>query len=216
MGHPDRASSSRAVSPVPAFFVAADFAGLGDSLGPPGKEDIISHAFADRTSDIRAMVDALEKLGFQRFTFRESAPAPTTPSTRPSPTGASAPSCWSTSRSSPCRDGRMRSPTSIIAVRRRSSTFARSPVCRVWRTLLGGQVDFSRTLHSQWVRALRSARLGTRQIGRGARAYPKTVLRAVGAVGSMRAPGQDPLPVLRRPSKTSRCSSASLPWSLTP
>ncbi len=47
----DRAWSSRDVSPAPASpSLRADFASLGDSLGPPGKENIISHAFTDRTS----------------------------------------------------------------------------------------------------------------------------------------------------------------------
>jgi alpha-beta hydrolase superfamily lysophospholipase len=46
-----------------------DFAGLGDSLGPPGAERIFSHAFTDRIADVRAAVDAMAALGFSRFTI---------------------------------------------------------------------------------------------------------------------------------------------------
>lgn len=44
-----------------------DFAGLGDSIGPPGKENLLTHTFTDRLPDIRAALDALEKAGFRRF-----------------------------------------------------------------------------------------------------------------------------------------------------
>ncbi len=45
-----------------------DFAGLGDSIGPPGRENMLPHVFAvDRGPDIHAAVDALEALGFRRF-----------------------------------------------------------------------------------------------------------------------------------------------------
>ena len=45
-----------------------DFAGLGDSLGPPGREAVLSHMFeTDRRPDISAAIDALEELGFRRF-----------------------------------------------------------------------------------------------------------------------------------------------------
>ncbi len=44
-----------------------DFAGLGDSIGPPGKENMLSHTFSDRLADIRAALDALQKVGFRRF-----------------------------------------------------------------------------------------------------------------------------------------------------
>jgi len=44
-----------------------DFAGLGDSVGPPGKERVFTHAFTDRTGDMRAAVDAMADLGFRRF-----------------------------------------------------------------------------------------------------------------------------------------------------
>jgi hypothetical protein len=46
-----------------------DFAGLGDSLGPPGSERVFSHAFTDRIADVRAAIDAMEALGFSRFTI---------------------------------------------------------------------------------------------------------------------------------------------------
>ena len=46
-----------------------DFAGLGDSLGPPGKERVFSHAFTDRIADTRAAVDAMAALGFSRFSM---------------------------------------------------------------------------------------------------------------------------------------------------
>ncbi len=44
-----------------------DFAGLGDSIGPAGKERVFTHAFTDRTGDMRAAVDAMASLGFSRF-----------------------------------------------------------------------------------------------------------------------------------------------------
>jgi pimeloyl-ACP methyl ester carboxylesterase len=46
-----------------------DFAGLGDSLGPPGTERVFSHAFTDRVADVRAAIDAMAALGFSRFTI---------------------------------------------------------------------------------------------------------------------------------------------------
>lgn len=46
-----------------------DFAGLGDSLGPPGTERTFSHAFTDRVADVRAAIDTMEALGFSRFTI---------------------------------------------------------------------------------------------------------------------------------------------------
>lgn len=46
-----------------------DFAGLGDSVGPPGKENLLTHTFTDRLPDIRAALDALEKQGFRRFSM---------------------------------------------------------------------------------------------------------------------------------------------------
>jgi len=48
-----------------------DFAGLGDSLGPIGKENVLSHMFeADRSPDIRHALDALQRLGFRRFALQ--------------------------------------------------------------------------------------------------------------------------------------------------
>ena len=45
-----------------------DFAGLGDSPGPPGQERVLSHMFeTDRRPDISAAIDVLEGLGFRRF-----------------------------------------------------------------------------------------------------------------------------------------------------
>jgi pimeloyl-ACP methyl ester carboxylesterase len=44
-----------------------DFAGLGDSRGRPGKEDVLTAMFdATRGADIRAAVDLLEQLGYRR------------------------------------------------------------------------------------------------------------------------------------------------------
>ncbi|CAN5309689.1 hypothetical protein BH10PSE6_BH10PSE6_31670 [soil metagenome] len=44
-----------------------DFSGLGDSLGPPGRERILPHAFTDRLSDTKAAIDAVAALGFSRI-----------------------------------------------------------------------------------------------------------------------------------------------------
>ena len=45
-----------------------DFAGIGDSLGPPGQEQQASHMFElDRRGDFRAAIAALAPLGFRRF-----------------------------------------------------------------------------------------------------------------------------------------------------
>jgi alpha-beta hydrolase superfamily lysophospholipase len=45
-----------------------DFAGLGDSLGPPGYENVLSQMFrTNRTPDVTAAIDALELQGFSRF-----------------------------------------------------------------------------------------------------------------------------------------------------
>lgn len=44
-----------------------DFAGLGDSIGPPGKETVLTSMFApDRPLDISAAVDHLMQLGYRR------------------------------------------------------------------------------------------------------------------------------------------------------
>lgn len=48
-----------------------DFAGLGDSACPPGKEGVRSHVFhVDRTADVRAAIDRLEALGYRRFAMQ--------------------------------------------------------------------------------------------------------------------------------------------------
>lgn len=45
-----------------------DFAGLGDSLGPIGKENELTPMFeSDRFPDIKGAIDALERLGYRRF-----------------------------------------------------------------------------------------------------------------------------------------------------
>ena len=45
-----------------------DYAGLGDSIGPAGKERMLSHVFAvDRGPDVSAAVDALQGMGYRRF-----------------------------------------------------------------------------------------------------------------------------------------------------
>jgi alpha-beta hydrolase superfamily lysophospholipase len=48
-----------------------DYAGLGDSPGPAGREGVRSHVFnVDRGPDVRAAVDALEQRGFRRFALQ--------------------------------------------------------------------------------------------------------------------------------------------------
>ena len=45
-----------------------DFAGIGDSIGPEGKENVLSHMLeTDRTGDFSAAIDALEQLGYRSF-----------------------------------------------------------------------------------------------------------------------------------------------------
>lgn len=44
-----------------------DFAGLGDSVGPPGEERTLSETFRDRVPDVHTMIDALQAQGFRRF-----------------------------------------------------------------------------------------------------------------------------------------------------
>jgi hypothetical protein len=45
-----------------------DFAGLGDSLGPPGEESILSSMLdQDRSTDVSDAIDALARLGFRYF-----------------------------------------------------------------------------------------------------------------------------------------------------
>jgi pimeloyl-ACP methyl ester carboxylesterase len=44
-----------------------DFAGLGDSIGPAGQEDVLSPLFeTDRSADISAAIDVLQAAGFRR------------------------------------------------------------------------------------------------------------------------------------------------------
>jgi len=48
-----------------------DFAGLGDSLGPIGKEHLMTPMFEqDRLPDIKGAMDALERLGYRRFALQ--------------------------------------------------------------------------------------------------------------------------------------------------
>lgn len=45
-----------------------DFAGLGDSLGPPGQENVLTHMFTlSRNGDFAAALDLLEAMGYRRF-----------------------------------------------------------------------------------------------------------------------------------------------------
>jgi alpha-beta hydrolase superfamily lysophospholipase len=45
-----------------------DYAGLGDSIGPAGKERMLSHVFAvDRGPDVSAAVDTLQGMGYRHF-----------------------------------------------------------------------------------------------------------------------------------------------------
>ena len=45
-----------------------DFAGLGDSLGPPGQENVLTHMFSlGRDGDFAAALDLLEGMGYRRF-----------------------------------------------------------------------------------------------------------------------------------------------------
>jgi pimeloyl-ACP methyl ester carboxylesterase len=48
-----------------------DFSGLGDSLGVPGKESVVSSIFeSDRLPDISAAADVLERLGYHRLAMQ--------------------------------------------------------------------------------------------------------------------------------------------------
>jgi hypothetical protein len=44
-----------------------DFAGLGDSLAPPGREMMITDAFEVRVQDMKAAIDRLQALGYRRI-----------------------------------------------------------------------------------------------------------------------------------------------------
>lgn len=64
-------SLARQLAQVGIASLRLDFAGLGDSLGPAGKENVLSHMFeADRYPDIKAALDELERLGFRRFALQ--------------------------------------------------------------------------------------------------------------------------------------------------
>ncbi len=144
----------------------ADFAGLGDSLGPTGSENVLTHSFADRTADIRAMLDALQARGYRKFTLQGIC--------------SGAYHAFHAALAEPRISGLMlvnqplftlpRRPDEITYLDHRRLTpmfYLRKLVSRQsWRTLLGGRVDFGAVLHSLWVRTLRSARLGMRRTGR--------------------------------------------------
>ncbi len=62
---------ARRLASVGIASLRIDYAGLGDSLGPTGRETVRSHVFnVDRGPDVRAAVDALERLGFRRFALQ--------------------------------------------------------------------------------------------------------------------------------------------------
>lgn len=144
----------------------ADFAGLGDSLGPAGTENMLSHSFTDRTADIRAMINALQARGYRKFTVQGIC--------------SGAYHAFHAALAEPRISGLMlvnqplftlpRRPDEITYLDHRRMTpmfYLRklfSP--QSWQTLLGGRVDFGTVLHSLWVRTLRSARLGLRRAGR--------------------------------------------------
>ncbi len=144
----------------------ADFAGLGDSLGLPGSENVMSHSFADRTADIQAMLDALQARGYRKFTLQGVC--------------SGAYHAFHAALAEPRISGLMlvnqplftlpRRPDEITYLdhRRLTPMFYMRKLAspRSWRTLLEGRVDFATILHSLCVRTLRSARLGMRRIGR--------------------------------------------------
>lgn len=62
---------ARRLASVGIASLRIDYAGLGDSLGPPGRENVRSHVFnVDRGPDVSAAVDALEQRGFRRFALQ--------------------------------------------------------------------------------------------------------------------------------------------------
>ena len=62
---------ARRLASVGIASLRIDYAGLGDSLGPLGRENVRSHVFnVDRGPDVRAAVDALEQRGFRRFALQ--------------------------------------------------------------------------------------------------------------------------------------------------
>lgn len=144
----------------------ADFAGLGDSLGPAGTENILSHSFSDRTADIRAMINVLQVRGHRKFTVQGIC--------------SGAYHAFHAALAEPRISGLMlvnqplftlpRRPDEITYLdhRRLTPMFYLRKVFspQSWQTLLGGRVDFGTVLHSLWVRGLRSVRLGMRRAGR--------------------------------------------------
>ena len=59
---------SRQLAKVGIASLRMDFAGLGDSLGPTGRDHLLTPMFeSDRLPDIRGAIDALERLGYRRF-----------------------------------------------------------------------------------------------------------------------------------------------------
>lgn len=144
----------------------ADFAGLGDSIPPPGQENFISHAFANRNSDIRAMLDVLEKRGFRKFTVQGIC--------------SGAYHAFHAALAER-RIGALilvnqplftlpRRPDEITYLdhRRQTPLFYLRKIASLqsWRTLIEGRADIRTALHSLWVRGLRSLRLGSRRVGR--------------------------------------------------
>jgi pimeloyl-ACP methyl ester carboxylesterase len=156
----------------------ADFAGLGDSLGPVGTENILSHSFSDRTADIRAMINALQARGYRRFTVQGIC--------------SGAYHAFHAALAEPRISGLMlvnqplftlpRRPDEITYLdhRRLTPMFYLRKVFspQSWQTLLGGRVDFGTVLHSLWVRGLRSVRLGMR--GAVLRAENRAAMRRAG------------------------------------
>lgn len=62
---------ARRLTSVGIASLRIDYAGLGDSLGPAGRENVRSHVFnVERGPDVRAAVDALERLGYRRFALQ--------------------------------------------------------------------------------------------------------------------------------------------------
>jgi alpha-beta hydrolase superfamily lysophospholipase len=144
----------------------ADFSGLGDSLGPAGTENILSHSFTDRTADIRAMISALQAKGYRKFTVQGIC--------------SGAYHAFHAALADTRISGLIlvnqplfilpRSPDEITYLDQRRLTpifyLRKLFSAQSWQTLLGGRVDFGTVLHSLWVRGLRSARLGMRRAGR--------------------------------------------------
>jgi hypothetical protein len=59
---------SRQLAKVGIAALRMDFAGLGDSLGPTGRDHLLTPMFeSDRLPEIRGAIDALERLGYRRF-----------------------------------------------------------------------------------------------------------------------------------------------------